>query len=262
MRGGHNSYISLSNSGVCGIIADTITVTDQNGEGIKYIADYSAGFTDRSLVDKAYVDGITGVTTDITITQSNTTVTVNSSSGADGTIIAATSSTAGVLSSGDKRKLDDLVLLSGVVAESEDLGTFTGTIIPDTSTVKGALQALESAIDASTTGGNYVYTTSTSYTMGGDNNTVYAEASGNNIVINIGGLLSEGDIYYLYTRRDLSFSITLNPISPYQFFYCGSSPSAELISTPITTPNGSGFNTAFMLQRRGNVIFITLLNQT
>jgi len=40
-------------------------------------------------------------------------------------------------------KIDDLVLLSGVSANSEDLGTFTGTTIADNSTVKVALQALE-----------------------------------------------------------------------------------------------------------------------
>jgi len=40
-------------------------------------------------------------------------------------------------------KIDDLVTLSGVAANSEDLGTFTGTTIPDNSTVKSALQSLE-----------------------------------------------------------------------------------------------------------------------
>jgi hypothetical protein len=40
-------------------------------------------------------------------------------------------------------KVDDLITLSGVAANSEDLGTFTGTIIPDNTTVKPALQALE-----------------------------------------------------------------------------------------------------------------------
>lgn len=43
--------------------------------------------------------------------------------------------------------VDDLVTLSGVPVNSEDLGTFTGTIIPDNSTVKGSLQALESSLE-------------------------------------------------------------------------------------------------------------------
>lgn len=39
--------------------------------------------------------------------------------------------------------IDDLVTLSGVAANSTDLGTFTGSIISDNTTVKGALQELE-----------------------------------------------------------------------------------------------------------------------
>lgn len=42
----------------------------------------------------------------------------------------------------------DLVTLSGVAANSTDLGTFTGSIIPDSSTVKDALQSLETFIEA------------------------------------------------------------------------------------------------------------------
>lgn len=42
-------------------------------------------------------------------------------------------------------RLDDLVTLSGVAANAENLGTFTGTTIPDNSTVKAALQSLETA---------------------------------------------------------------------------------------------------------------------
>jgi hypothetical protein len=42
----------------------------------------------------------------------------------------------------------DLVTLSGVAANSTDLGTFTGTLIPDGSDIKEALQALETEIEA------------------------------------------------------------------------------------------------------------------
>lgn len=41
-----------------------------------------------------------------------------------------------------------LVTLSGVAANSLDLGTFTGSTIPDSSTVKAALQSLETAVEA------------------------------------------------------------------------------------------------------------------
>lgn len=43
--------------------------------------------------------------------------------------------------------ITDLQTLSGVAANSEDLGTFTGDIIPDTSDIKEALQSLETAIE-------------------------------------------------------------------------------------------------------------------
>lgn len=46
---------------------------------------------------------------------------------------------------GHQDLIDDLVTLSGVAANAENLGTFTGTTIPDSSTVKAALQALETA---------------------------------------------------------------------------------------------------------------------
>ncbi len=41
----------------------------------------------------------------------------------------------------------DLVTLSGVAANSTDLGTFTGTTIPDNSDIKEALQALETEVE-------------------------------------------------------------------------------------------------------------------
>lgn len=45
----------------------------------------------------------------------------------------------------DESITNDLVTLSGRPVNSTDLGTFTGTTIPDTSTIKAALQALETA---------------------------------------------------------------------------------------------------------------------
>ena len=44
--------------------------------------------------------------------------------------------------------IDDLVVLSGVAANAVNLGTFTGTTIPDNSTNKAALQALETASES------------------------------------------------------------------------------------------------------------------
>lgn len=48
----------------------------------------------------------------------------------------------------DQTDVAALITLSGVAAGSVDLGTFTGITIPDGSTVKAALQALETALEA------------------------------------------------------------------------------------------------------------------
>lgn len=76
-------------------------------------------------------------------------------------------------------RIDDLVSLSGVASNAVDLGTFTGAIIPDSSTVKGALQSLETSIeslpDPMEYKGNYnASTNSPSLADGvGDNGDVY-----------------------------------------------------------------------------------------
>ena len=44
--------------------------------------------------------------------------------------------------------IDNLVSLSGVAKDDTDLGTFTGTTISDSSTIKGGLQELETAVEA------------------------------------------------------------------------------------------------------------------
>jgi hypothetical protein len=46
----------------------------------------------------------------------------------------------------------DLITLSGVAANATTLGTFTGTVIPDSSTIKAALQALETKVDTMVSG--------------------------------------------------------------------------------------------------------------
>ena len=51
---------------------------------------------------------------------------------------------------------DDLVTLSGVAENSANLGTFTGSTIADSQTVKAALQALETACELSTDDGDNV----------------------------------------------------------------------------------------------------------
>lgn len=120
--------------------------------------------------------------TNLTSTASPTGVSVNSDTGTNATIGLADGTNAGLISPAEKDKLDnlsvdqsaldtlqsadisentaniaintdaissndtnisDLVSLSGIAANETDLGTFTGDVIPDASTVKEALQAIE-----------------------------------------------------------------------------------------------------------------------
>ena len=48
----------------------------------------------------------------------------------------------------------DLVTLTGVAANSENLGTFTGSTIADSSTIYAALQAIETAVEATSSAGD------------------------------------------------------------------------------------------------------------
>ena len=59
---------------------------------------------------------------------------------------AASSLTA--LINANETHIDNLATLTGVAKDSTDLGTFTGTTIADSQTVKAALQALETAVES------------------------------------------------------------------------------------------------------------------
>lgn len=72
-----------------------------------------------------------------------TTIDVTSSDGTDTTLPAATPTTAGVMTAEHVNDIDDLITLSGVAENEEDLATFTGVIIDDDQTIKAALQDLE-----------------------------------------------------------------------------------------------------------------------
>ena len=52
------------------------------------------------------------------------------------------------LSTANETHIDNLATLSGVAKDSTSLGTFTGSTISDNVTVKAALQALETAVEA------------------------------------------------------------------------------------------------------------------
>lgn len=85
--------------------------------------------------------------------------------------------------------VDDLITLSGVAENSTSLGTFTGTTIPDSSTVKAALQSLETSLeaipDAMEYKGNWAASTNTP---------TLADGVGNN-----------GDVYFVTDAGSVNF---------------------------------------------------------
>ena len=61
---------------------------------------------------------------------------------------ASISTTLTALSTANETHIDNLATLSGVAKDSTSLGTFTGSTIADSQTVKQALQSLETAVEA------------------------------------------------------------------------------------------------------------------
>lgn len=104
-------------------------------------------------------------TTDLGITKSSTTNIITSSTGTDATITAANVTNAGLMIPAQFTKLsyitvtqavdldsmesdiNDLTTLTGVASNATHLGTFTGTTIADSVTVKTALQSLETSVE-------------------------------------------------------------------------------------------------------------------
>lgn len=142
------------------------------------------------LVIDTEVTTLTG--TDLSNTPASSTIVLASSTGADTTLPAATTSLAGLMSSTDKTRLNNLITLSGVAAAATNLGAFTGGVITDNRTIKQALQDLETAIEDGTglPLGNLTSTTN-DLTITNGTNAVF-NASGVAITFNPGNLnLSE-----------------------------------------------------------------------
>lgn len=145
--------------------------------------------------------------TDLSISnRTSTTLNVDSSTGADATIPASTATLAGLESAVNNVKLsnititqpvdldaleqdvEDLTTLTGVASNSTHLGTFSGTTIPDNSTIKAALQALEAVIGAgnSENGISGTGTSGDKYRLGGtlNTNTIINGAYTRHLIIN------------------------------------------------------------------------------
>ena len=64
------------------------------------------------------------------------------------TLIEATIASTSAADAANEVHIDNSVTLSGVVKDSTSLGTFTGSTIADSSTIKAALQSLETTLEA------------------------------------------------------------------------------------------------------------------
>jgi hypothetical protein len=65
--------------------------------------------------------------------------------------ISTEASRAAAAEAANEVHIDKMVTLSGVAKDAENLGTFTGSVIPDSQTMKAALQALESGLEGEAT---------------------------------------------------------------------------------------------------------------
>ncbi len=86
---------------------------------------------------------------------------------------------------------DNLITLSGVARDAVDLGTFTGTTITDSSTIKTALQELETSLEAqdldvaADTGTGAIDLDTQSLTVAGTANEIETSAAGQTITVGL-----------------------------------------------------------------------------
>lgn len=154
---------------------------------------------------------------------------ITNSSGSTATIPLGTGINAGLQAPADKSKLDligitqavnldtvesnvnNLVTLSGVAADSINLGTFTGAIIPDNLDVKAALQALETDAEIGDSTSNGITGNGrpgTPHKLGGTlvQNTTIDGADFNLQVLNAGTVQLESDSTSRTHRSELLLS--------------------------------------------------------
>lgn len=141
----------------------------------------------------------------------------------DATITITSNTNTGVIdfSVADLSAVDDLVTLSGLASGSTDLGTFSGIIIPDGSTVKSALQSLETSIVAMPSPMQYkglwsaATNTPTLANGGGTNGYVYqvttdgtVDFGAGNIVFNTGDKVAYNGATSVYEKWDMTDAVS------------------------------------------------------
>ena len=148
------------------------------------------------------------------------------------------------MSNTDKIELNSLRSIVGNTGN--DLDAFTGTIIPDNSTIKQALQSLESAIPNSLSyllvdGGTHILQNS---------KLVYARTDVSNVTITLSTSMQELTPYYLIIRSVSGNNVTMQ-VSGGVMWVSGD--TTETTAAPIF--HSSGINIAYTLIRFGSIIF-------
>jgi len=145
--------------------------TNLDGIGTVNTINFTGNYVTVTRINNTLTIDVTGGggngTTNLSYTPSSTDGIVVSDTGTDATILAASNTIAGLMIPSDFNKLsnisitqpvnldaieldvNDLTTLSGVPSNSLTLGEFTGTLISDNSTIKSALQSLETSLEAS-----------------------------------------------------------------------------------------------------------------
>ncbi len=184
------------------------------------------------------------VPTDLSKSVGTSTIDIISSTGADIVLESATTSLAGLLSATDKLELSNLRSIIGNAGA--DLDTFTGSVIPDDSTIKQALQSLESAIGGAL---SYLLVDSGSHTLNASK-LVYARSDAGDVTINLSSSMESLVPYYLLVRVTAGNTVTLQPDGVVRWI---SGDATETTSSPITYEIAN--NVAFVLIRFGAIVF-------
>ena len=161
------SYVTTQISNLVDSAPGALDTLNELAAAINDDASFSTTITNLINANETHIDNVatlSGVAKDSTSLGTFTGSTIADSSTIKAALQAIetsleTKGSAGSISS-VSTNVGDLVTLSGVAQNAEDLGTFTGSTVADNVTVKAALQALETAVETkgSTDAGDNVNT--------------------------------------------------------------------------------------------------------
>jgi len=152
-------------------LTELTAITSAGDDDILYVADTADGGSTYSSKKITRANLFSGIATESYVTTQVNNL-VAAAPGALDTLNelaaainddASFSTTVTNLINANETHIDNMATLTGVAKDSTDLGTFTGTTIANSETVKGALQDLETAVEgkqATISGGNGIDVTS------------------------------------------------------------------------------------------------------